>query len=309
MGVDPVYGSNGQYDQWQMAQNQAQKGAMMGGSYGGPVGAVVGGGMGLLHGAYAGMGVQSREQAAKNQMGSPDDQYRKMLMDYYAQAGGREAPQAGPAAQSGYSSFRGNQTDLVSRLEALSKGQGPSLAAQQFQQSQDRNMAGQQSMAQSGRGGPLAALNAANNMGQLGAQGAQGSAMARIQEQQMALNQLGLTLHGARGADEANNQFNANEQNQMAGTNLDAKLRTMGYNDQARLQILSQMGQLGDRQANNNKPSMFEKFMAGASGMSSFMKTNNASNTGGGTAPKADMPMLDSGATYYQNYQNKYPGA
>lgn len=309
MGVDPVYTANGQYDSWQMGKNQGMKGAQIGGSYGGAPGAAIGGAMGMLHGVWAGNDVQSRDQAAKNQMGGPDDQYRQMLMDYYNSVGGREAPQAGPAAQSGYSDFRTNQSDLVSRLEALSKGQGPSLAAQQFQQSQDRNMASQQSMAQSGRGGPLAALNAANNMGQLGAQGAQGAAMARIQEQQMALNQLGLTLHGARGADEANNQFNANEQNQMAGTNLDAKLRAMGYNDEARLRILQQMGQLGDRQANNAKPSMFEKFMAGASGMSSFMKTNNASNTAGTPAAKPDAPLLDNGATYYQNHQNKYPGS
>lgn len=306
--VEPVYTSGGQYNSGQMGLNQGFKGAQAGGTYGGPIGAMVGGGMGLLHGVWAGGKVQSREQAAQNQMGTPDQQYQKMLMDYYNSVGQGGAPQAGPAAQSSYSDFRTNQSDLVSRLEAISKGQGPSLAAQQFQQSQDRNMASQQSMAQSGRGGPLSALNAANNMGQLGAQGAQMTAQARLGEQQMALNQLGLTLHGARGADEANNQFNANEQNQTSMANLDAKLKAMGIDNETRLGILNQMGQKLKSDADRNKPSFFDKFMAGASGMSSFMKSNNASNTAGAPAAKPDAPLLDSGASYYSNYKAANPG-
>jgi hypothetical protein len=240
----------------------AAGGALAGASIGGPLGALVGGvGGGAL--AYFGGGENEQDSAQ-----------RKRLEELYAQMG-MPPPQAGPAAQSGYSNFRSNQSDLVGRLEAMSKGQGPSLAAQQFQQATDRNMASQQSMAQSGRGGPLAAFNAANNMGHLGAQAAQGAAQARIQEQQMALNQLGLTLHGARGADEATNQFNANEQNQMSGMNLDAKLRAMGMDNEMRLRILAQMG---GQNAQAHGPQLGDQIMVGGAGMYGMYQSQQAAN-------------------------------
>jgi hypothetical protein len=237
------------------------------------VGAAVGGGLGML----SGWGGGENEN---------DEARRKMLMDMYAQSGGRMAPQ-GTAAQSGYSGFRANQGDLVGRLDALSRGQGPSLAAQQFQQATDRNMASQQSMAQSGRGGPLAAFNAANNMGQLGAQAAQGSAMARVQEQQMALGMLGNTLHQGRGADEQVNMHNTGQANQMTQTNMDARLRQMGLDDQTRLSILSQLG--GQNQI-AHQPGVGDQLLAGGAGAFSQYATNSANSkqapssmpTGGG---------------------------
>lgn len=264
-----------------------QKGALFG-SIGGPIGTGIGAGAGSIHGWLNSKYGNQGQKAL-----SPEEQQRKMLMDFYTQTQGRGAPQAGPAAQSGYSDFRTNQSDLIGRLEALSKGQGPSLAAQQFQQATDRNMSSQQSMAQSGRGGPMAALNAANNMGQLGAQAAQGSAMARVQEQQMALNQLGLTLHGARGADESNNQFNANEQNQMSMGNLDAKLRAMGMNDSTRLQILQQLEtQQGRLSA---KPSFMEQLMAGGAGAMSLWASQKAQSNAAEAAKKAQAAEATNG--------------
>ncbi len=244
------------------------QGASMG-SAAGPWGALIGGAAGATHGLInSGQGPGTRAEWEKAQMGTPEEQQRKMLMDFYSQVQGRQPSQMGDAAQSGYSGFRSNQSDLVGRLEAMSKGQGPSLAAQQFSQATDRNRAGQQSMAQSGMGGPLAAFNAANNMGQLGAQAAQGSAMARTQEQQMALDMLGKNISAGRGADESNNQFNAGQQNQHAIQNLDARLRSMGMDDKARLEILAQMGgninSAADRAA--QKPSMLESLMAGGAG-------------------------------------------
>lgn len=216
----------------------------------GPVGMGIGAGAGALLGGIGGwMG------------GDQKDEYQKRLEAYYASLGNREAPQAGPAAQGAYSGFRQNQSDLIGRLEALSSGQGPSLAAQQFRQATDQNMRGQQAMANSGRGGAMASFNAANNMGMLGAQAAQGSAAARTQEEQMALQQLGLTVYGARNADEQMNQFNAQQQNQMAIQNLDARLRAMGMNDQARLSILQQMG------GQANQPTFGDQLMAGGAGM------------------------------------------
>ena len=145
-------------------------GALGGFSVGGPVGAVVGGGLGLL----AGLG------------GGDSDEEKRLKQQqewYLKQIGQRELEGMGPASQSGYSDFRGNQSALVSRLEAMANGQGPSLAREQFKMATDRNNAQQQAMANSGRGGPLAAMGAANNMGMLGAQAAQGSAMGRVAEQ------------------------------------------------------------------------------------------------------------------------------
>jgi hypothetical protein len=254
--------------EWGQGLKGGAGGAMAGFSLGGPIGGLIGGGLGFLGGAFG--GGESDQDA----------QMRRMLQDYYAQAGGRPAPQAGQAAQGGLSSFRGNQQDLVGRLEALSRGQGPSLAAQQFQAATDRNMAAQQSLAQTGRGGPLAAFNAANNMGQLGAQAAQGSAMARVAEQQMALNQLGLTLHGARGSDEEMSRFNAGAQNQTALANLDAQLRSRGMDDQTRLQILSQLGGQNTRQAMT--PGLGDQILAGGAGISSFLSSQRAANNSQG---------------------------
>ena len=121
--------------------------------------------------------------------------YKMNAMDFFGKGGfgahgsmqgGRTAPQAGPAAMGQTSDFRGNQQDLISRLEALSKGQGPSLAAEQLRQATDRNMGQQASIAQSGRGNAaLAGLTAANQGAQLGQQAASDSAVARIAEQQI----------------------------------------------------------------------------------------------------------------------------
>src|SRR5688500_3113323 len=106
------------YD-WEQGLKGAGGGALAGGSIGGPVGAVVGGGLGLLGGFFGGENENDKRR-------------RDMMMQYYGQ--GVQAPQAGPAAQSAYSGFRSNQSALVSRLEAMANGQGPSLARQQFEQ-------------------------------------------------------------------------------------------------------------------------------------------------------------------------------
>lgn len=231
----------------------AQLGSMIAPGLGTAIGGVAGGLLGGLGGLYGG-GESENDQ--KN---------RQMLMDYYSNVMGRGTPQAGPAAQAGYSGFRQNQSDLISRLEALSKGQGPSLAAQQFNQATDRNMSQQQALAGSGRGGPLASFNAANNMSMLGANAAQGSAQARIAEQQMALGMLGNQINAGRGADESTNQFNAGQQNDMARANLEARLRKMGYDDNAILGIMSQLGGQNQRQAQT--PGMGDQLLAGGAGL------------------------------------------
>lgn len=203
-----------------------------------------------------------------------------MLKRYREMYNNRQAPQAGPAAQSALSSFRQNQSGLVDRLEALSQGRGPSLAAEQLKQATDRNMATQASIAVSGRGNAgLAGIQASNMAGQLGAQAAGQSAVARIQEQQMALEQLNQALSSARGADEANSQFNALQTNYREQANLEAKLRTMGLND---AQIQSILAQQLQRVA---MPSSTEKALGAATSLAgaySAYKGSGGAGAGGG---------------------------
>lgn len=247
-------------------------GALAGFAVGGPLGAAVGGGLGLL----GGFGGGENENDARQ---------RAMLEQYYAQVGRRQAPQAGPAASAATSGFRSNQSALVSRLEAMANGQGPSLAKQQFEQATDRNMRGQQAMAASGRGGPLAQLTAANNMAGLGANAAQGSALARTNEQMQAIGQLGGVIAQGRGADEQVSMYNAGQYNNTALANLDARLRSMGMNDQARLGILSQLGGQNTRQA--NQPGLGDQILAGGAGMYAMGASQKAQarvGQGGGTS-------------------------
>lgn len=264
----------------QRAGQGAIKGASMG-SVAGPWGAAIGGAVG---GVLNGFGVGSLGSGDPNNstMSTDEQKNRQMLLDYYSRASNRMAPQMGPAAQGGLSSFRQNQSDLVRRLEAQSRGKGPSLAAQQLRAATDRLGSQQASIANSGRGGPLAAQNAANNTALLGAQASQDSAAARIAEQQMALNQLGLTLHGARGADEDMSRFNAGQRNQVGQNNLEAKLRTMGMNDDAVTRIMATLSQSSQQQY--GRPSMMDQLMAGGAGAFSMWSANKGQQQqGGGT--------------------------
>lgn len=258
---------------WSQGGQGAVGGALAGASIGGPVGGIIGGGLGLLGGLFG---------------GGQDDEYRKRLEAAYGGLG-QPSPQAGPAAQSAYSGFRNNQSNLISRLEAMSAGQGPSLAAQQYQMATDRGNAQQQAMSATGRGGPLSAFNAASNMATMGAQNAQGLASARTQEQQMALNQLGLALQGARTSDEQTNRFNAEQTNQTALKNLDARLQSMGIDAQQRIAILQQMGAL------NNKPGMGSQILAGGAGMFAQGAAMRGNRQGGDGNPYTGSAMQSNG--------------
>ncbi len=197
--------------------------------------------------------------------GNPEeDAYKKAQAEEMMRVKNRQAPQAGAANQSGLSGFRNNQQDLMNRLDAMSRGQGPSLAAEQMKAATDRNQASQASMANSGRGGGIAALNAANNMGLQGAQNAQQSMMGRIGEEQMANSQLGNVINQGRQGDEQNSQFNAQQQNFRDQANLTAKLQTMGYNDEQIRAMLQQ------QQAQANKPGFGDQLMSGGAGLMSM---------------------------------------
>jgi hypothetical protein len=243
-------------------------GGALGGSAFGPVGTAVGGGIGLLSGFFG---------------GSQGAQQDRLMAEYQRQMG-MAPPQAGPAAQSAYSGFRENQSGLVSRLEAMANGQGPSLAKQQFEQATDRNVRSQQAIAASGRGGPLSQLTAANNTAMLGANAAQGSALARTNEQMQAIGQLGGVIAQGRGADEQTNMFNAGETNQTSLANLQARLKAMGMKDEQILGILNQMG------GNANQPGMGDQVLAGGAGMFAMGATQNAQN-------RASNPAKPQGST------------
>lgn len=160
------------------------------------------------------------------------------------------------AAQGQLSQFRGNQASLINSLEAQARGEGPSLAAQQLAAATDRNTKQSQALA-AGAAGPNAALaqfQAQAGNQQLGAQAGQDAALMRIQEQYNAQNQLGLTLHGARGMDENMSQFNAGAKNDMAQ-----------FNRNSQFGALSQM-----YGASADKPSMGEQILGAGAGMYAF---------------------------------------
>lgn len=211
-----------------------------------------------------------------------------MMNGKTVQVPGRQAPQAGPAALAQTSGFRANQQDLISRLEALSKGQGPSLAAEQLRQATDRNMSQQASIAQSGRGNAaLAGLTAANNSMQLGQQAASDSAVARIAEQQMALQQLGGAIGQGRGQDQDLSQFNALQTNFRDQFNIEAQLRARGLDDQAIQAILGMKAASAQQAAQN---SWSNQLMAGGAGLLSLAGTQNRPQAPSGPTPAWNLP-------------------
>lgn len=253
---------------WSQGGQGAVGGALAGSSIMPGIGTAIGAGIGLLSGFGGGES-------------DIDKKIRWRAQNMYDDLGARPYEQVGQAGQAGYSGFRTNQSDLINRLEALSKGQGPSLAAQQFRQATDQNIKAQQAMAASGRGGNLSAFNAAGNMANLGAQAAQGSALARTNEQMAALSQLGQNINAGRGSDEGVNMFNTGQSNQFQLANLDARLKQMGMTDDARIRLLNQMSGQRAQQAAAAGPGLGSQILAGGAGMYSQYASQNAMNQGG----------------------------
>lgn len=245
---------------WKQGAEGAAGGAMAGSAFG-PVGTAVGGVLGGALGYFGGSGKSGYE----NQL--------KQLASGYAN---RQAPQAGMAQQGAYSGFRQNQAGLVSQLEAMARGQGPSAAAIQMRDAMDR-AAGAQSSAVAGAGGRgvnagAAYRNASNNTAAIQAQGSRDMATLRAQEQMNAMGQLGGVINQGRASDESMNQFNANSQNQVALANLQAKLQTLGLNDEAQLRAL--MGAMGAA-----GPGMGTQILAGgASALPSILQYRQGQN-------------------------------
>jgi hypothetical protein len=248
------------------------------GSVAGPYGAAVGGVIGGIGGGIAGLFG-----------GGGDDENSRRLEEYRRQVLERGGAEVGPAAQGSTSDFRSNQQGLIARLEALSNGTGPSLAGEQLRQATDRNMAQQQSIAQSGHGNAtLANLVAANNSQNLGQAAAQQAAIARIAETQAATQQLGTTLGQARQQDEQSSQFNAQQQNFASQANLEARLRLMGLNDSSILSIMQQQTQ------NAQRPGLGDQILAGgvgALGMLASQRNASRANANSGQVAPMTSPM------------------
>jgi hypothetical protein len=222
-------------------------------------GAIGGGMVGGLGGALLG-------GYAAYKAGNPKEGVQNRLSELEKQWGQGQAPQLGQAAQGQYSDYRQNQQALVGRLEALSQGRGPSLAQAQLDAATDRNVRSQQAMAAGARGpnAAMAQYQAANNAAGLGAQASQDAVAARIAEQQMALQQLGLTIYGGREADEGMNRFNAGAQNQFSMANMQSQLQW------EQMQRMSQLQALGLLQGGMG-PSVGEQILAGGAGMTGMV--------------------------------------
>lgn len=243
----------------------AAGGASAGAAFG-PWGAGIGGGLGLLAGLFGGGGTQAYEGPLKD------------LAKYYQD---RQAPQMGPAAQSGYSDFRQNQAGLVSNLEAMARGEGPSAAALQMREAMDK-AAGAQASAAAGAGGRgvnagAALRQAMNNSAAIMQQGARDTGLMRTNEQLGAIQQLSGTLAQGRAADEGVNMFNAGQTNDAAKANMMAQLQTLGLNDEGQLKALMMaMGAAG--------PGLGTQLMAGGASAAPGMMQMFGSQGGGGGA-------------------------
>lgn len=239
-------------------------GAMAGFAVGGPVGAAIGGGLGLLGGFGGGESEQEKQR-------------RQMLMDYYKQVQGRQPVGLG-ATQYGQTSgdIRSRQLGLADQLQSISNGTGPSLATEQLKQATDRNTAQQASFANTGRAGAMGAMQAANNSARLGAQAGQDAAVARMAEANQARQLLGLNLHGMRSADEDMSKFNAGQGNEMTQAGFWGRLKQMGMNDDAALNLMQQLG--GQNAAVANRPGLGDQILAGGAGMYSTAMTQKAAS-------------------------------
>lgn len=250
---------------WGQGFQGAAGGAAAGSAFG-PVGTAIGGGLGFLGGILGGSG---------------QDDYRKQLDQLAAGYGKRTAPQVGPAAQGNNSGFRQNQAGLISQLEAMARGEGPSAAQMQMREAMDR-ATGAQAGAAAGAGGRgvnsgAALRNATNNTAAIQSQGARDTGLMRVNEQMGAIGQLGQTVAQGRAADENMSQFNAGQQNQLSMGNLDAQLQMLGLNDRAQLQaLMAAMGAAG--------PGIGTQIMAGgasaAPGLFQMMQARNGGGQG-----------------------------
>ncbi|MBV8760131.1 MAG: hypothetical protein JO257_22760 [Deltaproteobacteria bacterium] len=138
----------------------------------------------------------------------------------------RQTPQA-----SGYSPYSGMQMDQARQLQAIASGQQQGAGELGVQRQVQNALAGQQAMARMARGGNagMAQLAASRNAAGIGLSGAGMAQQAAMQDQTNAQGLLANVVGQGRQQDQA-----------LQIANVDAQLRAMGLNDQARLGYLQQ---------------------------------------------------------------------
>jgi hypothetical protein len=131
--------------------------------------------------------------------------------------------------------FRDQQMTLAQQLAAQASGQGPSLATEQLKQSQAANQAAIFAQMASQRGGanPGMARQAMQTSAQIQGQTARDAALARIQEQMGARDQLAGVLNTGRAGD-------IDIAKTQAGLDQEAKLADF----KAKIDVAVQQGQL-----------------------------------------------------------------
>src|SRR5688572_8817427 len=252
---------------WEGGAQGAAAGASAGAIFG-PWGAAIGGVGGGLLGAFGGGGGPSEREL--------------QMMQFEREVAGRQTPQIGQDS----SSFRNAQSDLVSRLQAMASGSGPSLAQEQLRQGVDRATSQQYAMAAGARGNAgLAQRNAMNTAGMLQSQAAQQGAMAGAAEQLGALSQLGSAAGQGRSMD-----------NQISLANQSAMLQAEQMRDASRLQA---MGRGFDMSAYNaQQPTIVDKLGAAAVGYGQM----RANQRGGAQSPQTARPYGDNTINPFQAY-------
>lgn len=110
--------------------------------------------------------------------------------------------------------YAGGYNSLVSQLQGVANGTGPSQAGQAWNQANQNAMATQMSMG-SGGSNAGAARQAAQNIGNIQQGNAAGYAQAKTGEEIGAMGQLGNVLQGA-----SNSDFNYQNANQQAWLNM-----------------------------------------------------------------------------------------
>lgn len=210
------------------------------------------------------------EDQAKQQIGAIDNR-QAPTMKHTAIAPVKTG-QAATIATGPQDQFRNMQTEMAKRLAGQASGAVAGPGQMAAKDAVSRAIASQQAMANMARGGNSmqASRAAARNAADIGVAGAGQMAQASLQDRAMAEQQLAGVLQGGRAADiglaegqaqlgQQMNLANLSAENQrifqqaqldQAGSlaEMDAKLRTMGMNDQARLAYLSQLAGIDQAQ-------------------------------------------------------------
>lgn len=198
----------------------------------GAIGTAVSGGLSRTNAGWADdsgyRNAAAMQGQAVGQYGSLANAYLNRQGPQLGNASMMNSAQLGPAAQYGGATIdpnadaasRAMQSQLAAKLTGQMNGTEPSLAQLQMQQGLAANLKAQQSAAASMRGGAVNASLAMRNLGDQGASSRQAlvgqSGIARLQEQQGAMSQLGGLSSSMRSQD-FGNAFAQAQMKQQAG--------------------------------------------------------------------------------------------